>query len=203
MLSFAEGGYRRLEAHGFTLLETIAAMIVLLMGLLGIFAVFGSGVHARLQAQELIISQDLASQWAEWIRFRLNDCETTPEDGARGILRRDRLQKHDAGDFYEDTGDHHFLPPGDVRNLPTFKCSIYRGYRWEIMNVNHNYKPQWRYGLELRDWDVRGDRAPVVPPSMELDPMKKGLFEVELAISRGARRYPFTFAFSGVGLKYD
>jgi type II secretory pathway pseudopilin PulG len=195
-----EDNVRRSGSGGFTLLETIVAMFVLLMGLLGIFSVFGSGVYARLQAQELIITQDLANQWAEWVRFRLN--EARPQGGAQGILHRINLNEGASGDFYQDTGTLNFSPPGDPRNLPTFQRSIYRGYRWEITKVDNDYRPKWSVtGGAPIDWDKRGDNAPVVPPAMGSGP--RPLTEVELKIDRGARRYPFTFVFSGVGLKYD
>jgi len=50
-------------ARGFTLFESMVAMFILLVGILGVTSVFSSGMYARLVAQELIVTQDLANQW--------------------------------------------------------------------------------------------------------------------------------------------
>jgi hypothetical protein len=184
------------RASGFTLMEIIVAMFVLLMGIMGIFAVFNMGVHARLQAQELVISQELANQWADWIRFRLND---TGGGGGVGALTRGSLTVGAKGDFYEDTGNFTF-GPGDPRNLPTYHRNVYRGYLWEITAASE-YRPLWVNAEGgMVDWDRRGDGGSVVPAGMN---PTQPLTNVELKITRGARRYPFNYVFSGVGLRYD
>ena len=190
----------RKRRRGFTLFETIVAMFVLLVGLLGIFAVFGSGLNARLLAQEILVSQDLADMWADWVRFRLNDARA--KGGALGVLNLVDLATGAQGDFYEDLGDFHF-GGGDPRDLPTYHHNVYRGYLWAITQVNRNYTPQYlaNNNTELHNWDQRVDGSTVIPSAMGSAP--RGLVEVELTIYRGARTYRFNYIFSGVGLKYD
>ena len=190
--------------RGFTLFEVIVAMFIVLVGLLGIFSVFGVGVHARLVAQELVISQELAGMWADWIRFRLNDHSAAPAgvQANLGLLETRDLQAGKAGQFYEDRGDFHFAP-GSTGNLPTCGRSAYRGYRWEIAEAVHGYKPEWsaENGARAVPWDQRLDGGVALPPALGEAP--GDMVEVKLVIARGARRYSFYYVFSGVGIKYD
>ncbi|MFH0939292.1 MAG: prepilin-type N-terminal cleavage/methylation domain-containing protein [Planctomycetota bacterium] len=105
---------KRAFRRGFSLFEIIVAMFVMLVGLLGIFAVFGSGLNSRLLAQEITVSQDLANMWADLVRFNNFD----PNNVA-------------TGDFYTDT------------RLLTNGCNVYRGYTWLVTSNNASYQPQW------------------------------------------------------------
>jgi hypothetical protein len=186
-------GMRR--SKGFTLFEAIVAIFILLVGVMGIASVFSAGLRARMVAQELIISQELANMWADWVRFRLN---------AEGLAAGNTLGLADLaagkqGDFHADTGDFHDTA-GSVMNLPTYDRNVYDGYTWEIAKVEM-VKPEWipENGADPLPWDQRLDGNSVYafgePPGK--------LTRVVLHIHRGARRYKFTYHFSGVGLKYD
>ena len=189
--------------RGFTLFETFVAMFIMLVGLLGVVSVFSAGLHARLLAQELMISHELANMWADWIRFRLN---STPSAGApSNTMALGGLTDGASGDFYQDTGSFND-PPGSTNNIPTKplagQSNVYQGYTWEV-KVNAAYKPRWipEDGTGERDWNVRLDGGTVIPAALGGAPPP--LSEVELMITRGARRYKFHYIFSGVGLKYS
>ncbi len=191
---------RSRRGRGFTLFEVIVAMFIMLVGLLGVVSIFSAGLHARLLAQELVVSHELANMWADWIRFRLNN---TPSAGApSNVLSLGAISSGNSGDFFQDTGTFHDSP-GSPNNLPTYNRNVYQGYTWEITAVNANYKPKWipEDGSTEKPWDVRLDGGSLIPGSMGSAP--PGLSEVELTITRGARRYRFHYVFSGVGLKYS
>ncbi len=185
----------RRPVRGFTLFECLVAMAILLIGLLGVVTMFSIGMHARLLAQELVVSQELANMWASWVRFRMDDTGTGPS-----ALKRVDLQVGKRGQFFNDTGDFH-AAPGDFNNLPTFGCNTYRGFAWEITQVNAAYKPRYlseSSGSTL-EWDKRIDGNGAIPAGMT-QPLP--LSDVELTISRGVRVYRFNFVFSGIGLEY-
>ncbi len=187
----------RSARHGFTLFEVLVGMFVLLVGLLGVVSMFSFGVQMRLQAQEMIAAQDLANMWSDWIRSRIND--TKPGGGA--VLHRADLQEGKQGDFYLGTGDF-CTGGGSINDLPTYQCSSYRGYKWEITKVNHNYKPRWMPTDTAQApiaWDTRLDSSGLFPAGMT---GAGTLTELEMSIFRGARRYKFRFIFSGVGLRH-
>lgn len=184
---------------GFTLFEAIVAIFILLVGVMGIASVFSAGMRARMVAQELITSQELANMWADWIRFRLN---------SEGLASGSELTLADlvngaSGDFYADTGDLHLTPAGTAMNLPTHNRNAYDGFTWEISEVNDEYKPQWvpENGADPLPWDQRLDGSTVFNGGWATTPAH--MVEVTLHIYRGARRYEFTYIFSGVGMKYD
>jgi Tfp pilus assembly protein PilV len=188
------------QRSGFSLFETLVAMFVMLIGLLGIFSVFGSGMHARLMAQELLTSQDLATMWSDWIRFRLND--SRPTGSGPAYLNSSNLGVGKKGNFYDGTGDFH-LGAGNPNELPTVGKNVYKGYTWSITKCTSNYKPKFigPDGVSVLDWDQRSDGGNAVPSALGSAP--DGLVEVELTIYRGARSYKFNYIFSGVGLKYE
>ena len=164
------------QRPGFTLLECLVAMFILLVGLLGIAAVFNAGISARLQAQEMVVSSELAEMWRDWARARLTG-------GASFAIGEN-------GDFYR--GD------GNANALPTVGCNVYRGYFWRVASVS-NYTAQWLAfdgGKDVvRDACTREDGNPT---GASLGP----LTQVNLAISRGARTYSYVFVFSNVPLEY-
>ena len=75
--------WRSRRRAGFSLFETMVAMFVMLIGLLGIFSAFAAGMNARLMAQEMVMSQELATMWADWVRFR---CRDSGGPGGLGII---------------------------------------------------------------------------------------------------------------------
>jgi hypothetical protein len=155
-------------------------------------------VNARLVAQEMVVSQELASMWADWVRFRLN--ESAGGGGALGVLHLSDLAVGSQGDFFNDTGSFHF-GGGDPRDLPTFNKNVYRGYLWRI-TAARNFAPQYRLDNNaLINWDLRSDGATTALPARANAPAN--LVEVELTIVRGARSYRHNYVFSGVGLRYD
>lgn len=187
-------------AQGFSLFEVIVAMFIMLVGLLGIIAVFGAGTNARLLAQELVVSQELANMWADWMRFRLN--ESKAAGGSLGVLHLSDLAAGKKGDFNADSGDFH-LGSGSLVDLPTFQSNVYSGYGWEITDAK-DYTPVWAEEADptkTHPWDQRRDGSSVIPSTMGTGP--QALKQVQLTISRGARLYRFNYIFSGVGLKYD
>lgn len=187
-------------AEGFSLFEVIVAMFIMLVGLLGVIAVFGAGTNARLLAQELVVSQELANMWADWIRFRMNDSKAV--GGSLGILHLTDLSKGKKGEFNNDSGDFH-MAAGNIVNLPTYQSNVYSGYGWEITD-SKDYVPEWVEEADptkTHPWDERRDGAAVIPAAMGAGP--QALKQVQLTISRGARLYRFVYIFSGVGLKYD
>ena len=143
-------------------------MFVVLMGLMGIIATFSVGMKAQVIAQELVISQELATMWADWIRFRLNDAPgaTTPHK-----LTSADLIVNKKGSFYleKDTGgggpaytiggsDPSDLPlynrgNGTTADIFKYDKTIYAGYTWEITALRDaqgnavkaagSYVPQW------------------------------------------------------------
>ena len=190
-------GARR-RGRGFSLFEVIVAIFVFLIGVMGILMTFTAGMRARMIAQELIVSQDLAQMWAEWMRYRINE---KPSAGApNGTMTRASLAAGAKGDFYENSGSFYLPPQNSPNNPPTYHKSAYRGYGWSILKVNSNYKPQWQAeNGTLGTWELSaggGGSVPVGAPPGDLT-------EVELQIVRGAREYRFTFLFSGVGFKHD
>ena len=207
----------RSPRSGFTLFETIVAMFVVLMGLLGIIATFSVGMKARVMAQELLISQELATMWADWVRFRLNDVSAGPPNR----LQTTDLKVGASGDFYLDKnlgGGTLHIGGGNAADLPTFGKPIYQGYTWEITALTdgtgkagaaNSYNPQWipskvtdltDKGGQLKDWTTRLDGGPIYPVSLGGPP--QGLTNVQLRIWHNGRPYDFTYTFSGVGLKY-
>lgn len=187
-------------AQGFSLFEVIVAMFIMLVGLLGVIAVFGAGTNARLLAQELVVSQELANMWADWMRFRLNESKAT--GGGLGVLHLADLATWKKGEFNADTGDYN-LAAGNIVNLPTYQSNVYSGYAWEITNAK-DYTPVWAEEADptkTHPWDQRRDGSAVIPTTMGNGPL--ALKQVQLTISRGARMYRFNYLFSGVGLKYD
>ena len=183
-------------SRGFTLVEAIVAIFILLVGVMGIASVFSAGMRARMKAQELITSQELANMWADWIRFRLN---------AEGLATSSVLSLGDlsvgaGGDFYDNTGSLSLSTPDDPMNLPTHKRNAYEGYTWEIADVQQ-VKPHWipEDGTDPVPWDQRLDGVALYAFGTAPAPMT----EVLLYVSRGGRRYQFTYLFSGVGMKYD
>ncbi len=188
---------RRRRHAGFTLFEALVGMFILLVGVLGIVTIFGFGMQVRLHAQELVISQDLANMWANWIRVRLNDSRPS---GAY-ILNRADLQVGKKGDFYNDSGDFH-AGGGNTADLPTYQCNSYRGYQWEISAITDGYKPRWLPEDVTKapvEWDRTLDGSPTIPTAMG---GISGLTELELSILRGVRRYRFNYVFSGVGVRH-
>jgi type II secretory pathway pseudopilin PulG len=207
----------RTRQKGFTLFETIVAMFVVLMGLLGIIATFSVGMKARVMAQELLISQEVATMWADWVRFRLNDTNA----GAPNRLTSADLKVGAGGDFYLDKnfgGASFHVSPGSKADLPTYQKPVYQGYQWEITAIRdgrgkagaiYSYDPQWipanvtdltDNGGLLKDWNQRKDGAGVYPKTVG-EPLK-GLTDVELTVRHNGRSYTFNYTFSGVGLKY-
>ncbi len=181
----------------FTLFEAIVGMFILLVGVLGIVSVFGFGMQVRLHAQELVISQDLANMWADWIRVRINESKAS----GGYVLHRSDLAAGKRGDFYNDSGDFH-SGSGNTANLPTYQCNAYRGFQWEITAVKHDYKPRWIPDDATQapvEWDKTLGGSSAIPPAMG---SISDLTNVELSIVRGARRYKFNYIFSGVGIKH-
>ena len=188
------------SSRGFSLFEVIVAMFIMLVGLLGVIAVFGAGTNARLLAQELVVSQELANMWADWIRFRLNESKAT--GGSLGILHLADLAKGKTGEFVSDSGDF-TLGSGSLVDLPTFQANVYSGYIWTITDAN-DYTPVWVEDADptkTHPWDQRLDGSSVIPAALGAAP--QALKQIELTISRGSRAYRFVYIFSGVGLKYD
>ena len=207
----------RSRPRAFTLFETIVAMFVVLMGLLGIIATFSVGMKARVMAQELLISQEVATMWADWVRFRLNDTSA----GTPNRLQSSDLKVGASGDFYLDknlgSGSIH-IGGGNKADLPTYQKPVYQGYTWEITAIRdgsgnagaiYSYNPQWipanvtdltNKGGKLMDWTQRKDGGPIFPPAIGAPP--KGLTDIELTIRHNGRPYVFNYTFSGVGLKY-
>jgi len=185
---------------GFSLLEVIVAIFVFLVGVMGVLMTFTAGMRARMVAQELIVSQDLAQKWYEWVRFRMNE---HPGAGAPvGTLTRGDLTAGKGGDFYENSGDLCLSPANHANNMPTYQCSVYRGYRWSITAVDSAYQPQWEASDgTMRSWTQTAGGTSVVPGAVGAAP--DNLTRVELSISRGTRQYRYHFIFSGVGRKYD
>jgi len=175
------------------------AMFVMLIGLLGIFSAFAAGMSARLMAQEMVISQELATMWADWVRFR---CRDSGGPGGLGVLATTDLSVGKSGNFYTGTGDFHF-GAGDARELPTVNKNVFSGYVWRITKANKNFIPNYlaANGVDIVAWDKRSDGGSVVPPTMGAAP--PALTEIDLTIYRGARSYTYTYVYSGVGLKYD
>jgi type II secretory pathway pseudopilin PulG len=185
---------------GFTIFECLVAIFILLVGLLGVISVFSVGMQSRLKAQELALSQDLSNQWYEWVRFRMND--TQPSGGARGILHRSDIVPNLGGDFFAGTGDLCFTPADDPRNMATVGVDAYRGYKWMLTSVNAGFKPEWlaENGSGTRPWTTRLDGGSLLPAGLQAP---GDLLQVQMEIVRGVRTYPFTFVFSGVGVRYD
>ena len=198
MLSVRTQYARRRNGCGFSLFEVIVAIFIFLIGVLGVLLTFSAGMRARMVSQELIVSQELAQMWSEWMRYRINE---RPSAGApKGTMKRAALALGSKGDFYENTGDFYLGAADAPNNPPTYHKNIYNGYTWTISRVKANYKPEWQASDGSRGtWDtsIGGGKAVAVgdPPA--------DLTEVELSIARGARQYRFTFLFSGVGLKYE
>jgi hypothetical protein len=188
------------QRSGFSLFETLVAMFVMLVGLLGIFSVFGSGMHARLMAQEIVTSQELATMWSDWVRFRLNDARTSGSGPA--YMNSSELAAGCKGNFYTGIGDFH-KGPGDPNELPTVGKNVYKGYTWAITQCRKNYVPEYMApdGVSTLKWDLRSDGGSAVPGALGAAP--DSLVEVELTVFRGARSYKFNYIFSGVGLKYE
>lgn len=185
---------------GFSLFEVIVAMFIMLVGLLGIIAVFTAGMNARLLAQELLMSQELANMWADWVRFRLN--ESKAQGGSLGILHLSDLTAGKSGDFMADSGDFH-IGSGSLNDLPTFQANVYSNYTWLITDAQ-DYEPRWveeGNPAVTHKWTERRDGANVIPGALGAGP--QALKQVELTIVRGTRAYKFNYIFSGVGLKYD
>jgi len=191
--------WRSRRRAGFSLFETMVAMFVMLIGLLGIFSAFAAGMNARLMAQEMVMSQELATMWADWVRFR---CRDSGGPGGLGIISTTDLASGKQGNFYAGTGDFHF-GAGDPRELPTVGKNAFKGYTWRIEEAKQNFVPEFLApdGVTVLSWDKRSDGNSVIPPSMGNAP--GALTQVKLVIYRGARSYPFHYVFSGVGLKYD
>lgn len=200
------GNLKMIRPPGFTMFEAIVAMFILLMGVLGVVAVFSAGMHSRVRAQELIISQDLANMWADWVRFRLNDDATAGVlvSGGHQITLAD-LTVGKKGDFYAGTADAPFQvgATGAPGNLPTTGCGAYQGYTWAITGAS-DYTPKWvpEAGGSDNDWTEKIDGSPIYNTA-DFGAFPGNLKTVELSIFRGARKYIFRFVFSGVGLKYD
>ena len=192
-------GWVRSRRRGFSLFETMVAMFVMLIGLLGIFSAFAAGMNARLMAQEMVMSQELATMWADWVRFR---CRDSGGPGGLGVIATTDLSVGKQGNFYTASGDFHF-GAGDPRELPTANKNAFSGYRWMITRSNRNFTPVYlaANGTDVVTWDKRSDNNSVLPGSMGDAP--PSLTEVELTIYRGARSYKYTYVFSGVGLKYE
>ena len=177
----------------------MVGMFILLVGMLGVVSIFSVGMQSRLMAQELIVSQELANMWAEWVRFRINE---QPSAGApQNRIGLADLQAGKRGDFYRDQGDFHSMP-GSPENPPTFNCGVYQGYTWEITAADPNYVPQWLTddGSRAVDWDKRLDGGSAIPAALGTAPRRP--VEIELTVVRGSRCYRFKYIFSGVGLKY-
>ena len=188
---------RPTRLHGFTLFECIVAMFILLIGLLGVVTMFSVGMNQRLQAQELVMSQELANMWASWIRFRLDDST----GGGGFFLATGDLTAGKKGDFFQDAGDFH-AGAGSLKNLPTLGANTCRGYTWEITD-SRAFTPGWlpEDSTAPLDWDKTRSGGSAIPSGMGSGP--KQLREVELSVFRGARRYKFRYIFSGIGMKYD
>ncbi|MCZ7647648.1 MAG: prepilin-type N-terminal cleavage/methylation domain-containing protein [Planctomycetota bacterium] len=199
---------RNRSSRGFTMFEAIVAMFILLMGVLGVVAVFTSGMHTRMRAQEILMSQDLANQWADWVRFRLNpDAAGGSALSASGLkLTLADLSAGKKGDFNTGLSDAPFQVGAATAlgNLPTVGASTTQGYSWVIADVA-DYAPLWvpEDGSDDKTWAQRLD-GNALWSSADLGgatplPLKR----VDLTILRGARRYKFSYVFSGVGLNYD
>jgi len=189
---------RRRNSGGFSLFEVIVAIFIFLIGVMGVLMTFTAGMRARMISQELIVSQELAQMWAEWMRYRINE---HPSAGApAGTLTRAMLVVGANGDFYKNTGNFYLGVASSPNNPPTYKKNVYDGYTWTISKVKANYKPEWQASDGSRGtWETAiggGSSIAVGAPPADLT-------EVELAVARGARQYRFTFLFSGVGLKYE
>ena len=92
-------------------------------------------MKAQVVAQELVVSQELATMWSDWVRFRLNDYggTTTPNKLTSADL------SGASGDFYEDkdlsgTAKFH-IGGGDPSDPPTYHKSIYQGYWWRVVAI--------------------------------------------------------------------
>jgi len=188
-----------LQPRGFSVFECLVAIFILLVGVLGVISVFSVGMQSRLKAQELAVSQDLSNQWYEWVRFRMNDSQAP--GGVHGTLHRTDIVPNLGGDFFAGTGDLCFAP-GDVRNMATVGVDAYRGYKWLVTNTNASFKPEWfaEDGSGVRPWTTRLDGGGLLPAGMS---NPDDLLQVQLQIIRGVRTYPFTFVFSGVGVRCD
>jgi len=203
-------------SKGFTLFEVIIAMFVVLMGLMGIIATFSVGMKAQVVAQELVVSQELATMWADWVRFRLSD---NAGPSIPNSLKSTDLVVGASGNFYKDSGTFH-IGAGNAADLPLYQKQLYQGYTWRIKRlVNsdgtsggvHSYVPQWipqnctnlldapstPGPTTLNAWNQRLDGGAIFPAINV-----QGLTQVELAIERGGREYLFNYTFSGVGLRY-
>lgn len=192
------GGRRRRAKTGFTLLECLVAMFILLMGLVGVVSVFQAGMQARLMAQEMIVSQELATLWSEWVRFRV-------AGGAFGSALSPGALGNATGDFF--TGSSSIAGAGNF-NLPTAGCSAYRGYTWSSTCDSGVYgNLTW-----LPDDLDPGGTTPVTPISVNKTAnggstipfayAAGALHQVELSIMRGGHCYKYSCMFSGVPVRY-
>lgn len=189
---------------GFTLFETLVAMFVMLVGLLGVTSMFNSGMKSRVLAEEIVLSQELANMWADWVRFRLNDSKPSGY-----FLHSIDLVQGASGDFFQSTASGNFN--ADPNKLPTYQKKVYQGFLWQIgpgSSGPNNYKPQWvtlgaldlTNPANLRNWDQRLDNANIIAASMGSAPAN--LTQVELIVTRAGRSYRFNYVFSGVGVRY-
>lgn len=189
-------------------------MFVVLVGLLGVTSMFNNGMKARVLAQEIVLSQELANMWADWVRFRLND---SPKASGPYFLKSSDLSVGQNGDFFSGAATGNF--GADPTPLPTVGKKVYSGFMWQIgtgdptRNIPgttpaNSFKPQWvnmgakdltPTGGNLHDWD-QGLVVPIIPGAMGAAP--KGLTQVDLMIIRGGRPYHFTYVFSGIGMRY-
>ena len=178
--------------HGFTLIETIVAMFIMLVGIVFVVGAFIPGLLNRTQAKNLIVSQELASMWSDGVRFRIG----------HGLTINDL--KNSNGNFY--TGETSL--PGAFDRLPTFRRNCYIGHMWKVERVD-DYTPQWidsttlnpdgtpkPIANRLHNWDA-GLKAPIT------DAPLSPLHEVHLVIWCGGNSFKFTYVFSGVTLKYN
>ncbi len=187
-------GKRTKIQPGFTLFEIIVAMFIMVVGVLGVTSVFSVGMHVRMRAQELVITQDLANTWAEWVRYRLS------AEGLNEPLTLAGLSGA-TGDFYEDPGGS-LATTQSVGNLPTAGLNSYQGYVWTVEKVE-DYVPEFADEVDgtTHPWNKRIDGNDIFPGSFTT-PLGN-LKRVHLSITRGVRIYNFYYTFSGVGLKYD
>jgi prepilin-type N-terminal cleavage/methylation domain-containing protein len=135
---------RRAHNRGFTLIEILMALTIMLVGMVGIYAVFAVGLVSHKRAVDNTIAANLAASIFEDIAANYDVYYYDTTGNGRPDLSEDR-NENGIDDWFEMEG-----------GVPRYPIPYRRGYRYTVRYERSPYAPQTLFVTVNVYWQQAG-----------------------------------------------